>query len=64
LTARLAPVNGQPGFIVEVDGRLNNVTVLDIADGRVQAVRIVANPDKLRRLPGPASGAAPQSLAP
>jgi len=64
LTARLAPVNGQPGFIVEVDGHLNNVTVLDIVDGRIQAVRIVANPDKLRRLPGPASGAAPLSLAP
>ena len=64
LMARLAPVNGQPGFIVEVDGHLNNVTVLDIADGRIQAVRIVANPDKLRRLSGPASGAAPLSLAP
>ncbi len=64
LTARLAPVNGQPGFIVEVNGHLTNVTVLDLADGRIQAVRIVANPDKLQRLPGPASGVAPLSLAP
>jgi RNA polymerase sigma-70 factor (ECF subfamily) len=41
-------VNGQPGALVQAaDGRLINVFALDIADGRVQAIRSVINPDKL-----------------
>ena len=44
-------VNGHPGAIVRTkDGELINVFILDIGDGRVQAVRSVINPDKLRHL--------------
>ena len=32
------------------DGRVVNVFALDIADGEVQAIRCVVNPDKLRHL--------------
>jgi RNA polymerase sigma-70 factor (TIGR02957 family) len=51
VTVRSAEVNGQPGAIVlDPDGRLVNVMALDIADGQVQAVRSIVNPDKLRHL--------------
>ena len=44
-------VNGQPGALVlDPDGRIINVFVLDMAGGDVQAVRSVINPDKLRHL--------------
>jgi RNA polymerase sigma-70 factor (ECF subfamily) len=51
--ARLEPltVNGQPGArFLSPDRRLINVVALDIADGTVQAVRSVVNPDKLAHL--------------
>jgi RNA polymerase sigma-70 factor (ECF subfamily) len=48
-------VNGQPGAILRTaDGHLINVFALDIADGFVQAIRSVINPDKLRHLGSPA----------
>lgn len=47
---RVAPVNGQPGILVSVAGQLNSVCALDIVDGRIQAIRVVVNPDKLRAL--------------
>ena len=52
---RLAWVNGQPGAVTyDADGRVVNVFALDIADGMVQAIRSVVNPDKLGHLgPGP-----------
>lgn len=44
-------VNGQPGALVrDRAGRLINVYVLDIADGLIQTIRSVINPDKLRHL--------------
>lgn len=52
---RLVEANGQPGAVTyDRDGNVVNVFVLDIADGVVQAVRCVVNPDKLRHL-GPVS---------
>lgn len=48
-------VNGQPGArITDAEGRLVAVWSLDTADGRVQCIRSVVNPDKLRHL-GPVS---------
>jgi RNA polymerase sigma-70 factor (TIGR02957 family) len=50
---RLQPVevNGQPGAMsFDPDGKLINVLALDIADGQIQAVRSIVNPDKLRHL--------------
>jgi RNA polymerase sigma-70 factor (TIGR02957 family) len=50
-----ALVNGQPGAVAyDVDGRVASVFALDIADGLVQAIRSVVNPDKLQHL-GPTS---------
>ena len=50
-----AMVNGQPGAVVyDAAGRVASVVALDIADGLVQAVRSVVNPDKLQHL-GPTS---------
>ena len=44
-------VNGQPGALVrDAAGNLSAVVVLDIADGHIQALRAIANPDKLRHL--------------
>jgi RNA polymerase sigma factor (sigma-70 family) len=52
---RLAWVNGQPGAVVyDAEGRVVAVAELDVADGVVQAIRSVVNPDKLGHL-GPVS---------
>jgi RNA polymerase sigma-70 factor (TIGR02957 family) len=51
----LAWVNGQPGAVsYDAEGRVVNVFALDIADGVVQTIRSVINPDKLQHL-GPTS---------
>ena len=53
LGIRLQPreINGQPGALVlDADGRITNVFVLDVAEGAVQTVRSVINPDKLQHL--------------
>jgi RNA polymerase sigma-70 factor (ECF subfamily) len=51
-------VNGQPGAVsYDGEGRVVNVFVLDIADGLVQTVRSIVNPDKLHHL-GPVSDVA------
>jgi RNA polymerase sigma-70 factor (TIGR02957 family) len=43
-----AEVNGQPGALtLDSQGRIIGVMVFDIADGRIQAVRSVVNPEKL-----------------
>ena len=50
-------VNGQPGAVVrDRDGRTINVLVLDVLEGRIQAVRSVINPEKLGHL-GPVADA-------
>ena len=46
-----AEINGHPGLLtLDPAGRLLGVLALDIADGRVQTVRSIINPDKLRHL--------------
>jgi RNA polymerase sigma-70 factor (TIGR02957 family) len=48
---RRVDVNGQPGAVVrDPDGKVISVVALDVAEGRVQGVRSVVNPDKLRHL--------------
>jgi RNA polymerase sigma-70 factor (ECF subfamily) len=55
---RLAWVNGQPGAVMyDAEGRVFCVMELDVADGVVQAIRAVVNPDKLGHL-GPVSDVA------
>jgi RNA polymerase sigma-70 factor (TIGR02957 family) len=52
---RLAWVNGQPGAVTyDAADRVISVFALDIADGEVQAIRSVVNPDKLGHV-GPVS---------
>jgi len=54
-TLEKAWVNGQPGLLAsDADGGLIAVIALDVLDGQVQAIRTVANPEKLRHL-GPVS---------
>ena len=51
-------VNGQPGAVTyDGQSRVVNVFVLDIADGQVQTIRSIVNPDKLHHL-GPVSDVA------
>jgi RNA polymerase sigma-70 factor, ECF subfamily len=51
ITARRTEVNGQPGaMFFDRSGSLISVMTIDVADGHVQTVRSVINPDKLRHL--------------
>jgi len=55
VSLRLAWVNGQPGAVLhDTGGRVVGVVELDVADGLVQTIRGVVNPDKLGHL-GPVS---------
>jgi RNA polymerase sigma-70 factor (ECF subfamily) len=51
ITFRLVEVNGQPGALsLDGDGNIINVMALDIADGRIQGIRSMVNPEKLGHL--------------
>jgi RNA polymerase sigma-70 factor (ECF subfamily) len=54
-SARTARVNGGPGVVGYVNGNPASVVALDVADERLNGVRIVVNPDKVRAVP-PSSG--------
>ncbi len=44
-------VNGVPGLVLRRhDGSPQSVVVIDVAEGRIQAIHTVVNPDKLRRV--------------
>jgi RNA polymerase sigma-70 factor, ECF subfamily len=50
-------VNGQPGAIFrDREGKVVNTWAFDVLDGRIQTIRTVLNPDKLRHL-GPVADA-------
>ncbi len=48
LTASYAEVNGAPAVLGLLGDRLLGVLVLEVVDGRIAALHIAANPDKLR----------------
>jgi RNA polymerase sigma-70 factor, ECF subfamily len=51
LTRRAAHINGQPGVMfLDAEDRIGAVMSVDVADGVVQAIRGVTNPDKLEHL--------------
>ena len=52
METRMVRVNGQPGRLVRGPAEIGVLSVLtvDVVDGRIQAVRIVRNPDKLSRV--------------
>ena len=45
-----AAIDGLPGFVSVDRGGLLQTTALDIRDGKIAAVLIVRNPDKLRHV--------------
>ncbi|MEU1693375.1 RNA polymerase sigma-70 factor [Streptomyces hirsutus] len=49
-SVRLLELNGGPAALVLIGGRPDTVFQLDVVDGRVQAVYVIRNPDKLRSL--------------
>jgi hypothetical protein len=50
-TPRREEVNGQPGALFfDREGRLIGVMILDVAEGQIQAVSSIVNPDKLGHL--------------
>ena len=51
LIVRREQVNGQPGALfLDREGRLIGVLTLDVAEGQIQGVSSIVNPDKLRHL--------------
>jgi RNA polymerase sigma-70 factor (ECF subfamily) len=60
LFARMAPytelalVNGSPGAITVVNGRLMGVMALTVADGRITEIDILADVERLEVIPLPA----------
>jgi DNA-directed RNA polymerase specialized sigma24 family protein len=51
IRVKAATVNGMPGALVlDSQGLLFGVLALDIADGEIQAIHSIVNPDKLRHL--------------
>jgi RNA polymerase sigma-70 factor (TIGR02957 family) len=51
LSSRREEVNGQPGALLfDGEGRLIAVMILDVAEGQIQSVNSIVNPDKLRHL--------------
>jgi RNA polymerase sigma-70 factor (TIGR02957 family) len=51
LTIRSVEVNGQPGALfLDGDGAVISAMELDIAEGRIQGINSVVNPDKLQHL--------------
>jgi RNA polymerase sigma-70 factor, ECF subfamily len=50
-TIRSARINGQPGFIVYVNGTPLAALILDVRNDRIRTIYAIGNPDKLRALP-------------
>jgi RNA polymerase sigma-70 factor (ECF subfamily) len=49
---RWGRVNGRPGLVGYFrDGSPHSVTTLDVAEGRIRAIRLVLNPEKLGGVP-------------
>lgn len=45
-----APVNGQLGLLLKLQGSLETVFVIESVDGAAQTIRAIRNPDKLARI--------------
>jgi RNA polymerase sigma-70 factor (ECF subfamily) len=52
---RIVQINGEPGVVSYLNGRPHSVFTLEATDGRIQAIYIVTNPEKLSHLPPPPS---------
>jgi RNA polymerase sigma-70 factor (ECF subfamily) len=49
-TIKFVQVNGQPGLVSYLNGRVETVMALDIADGEIRNIYILRNPEKLERV--------------
>ena len=49
-TRRLTRLNGRPAMLTFDDGVLQSVTTADVEGGRIHALHVVRNPDKLRHV--------------
>ena len=50
---RIAEINGEPGIVSYVNGRPQSVFTIEVQNGRICAIYIVTNPEKLSHLPPP-----------
>src|SRR5919204_888715 len=51
MTSRREEINGQPGALfLDREGKLIGVMILDVAEGQIQGVSSIVNPDKLQHL--------------
>jgi RNA polymerase sigma-70 factor (ECF subfamily) len=47
---REAMLNGQPGLVFELAGKVTAALVVDVLGGRIAGIRVIANPQKLARI--------------
>ena len=52
LRVRVAPVNGGPGILVVSGDKPISALVLDVSEGVVRTIHLVANPEKLAGVRG------------
>lgn len=50
-TRKIVSIQGRPGIISYRDGKPRSVFTFEARDGRVEAIYIISNPEKLRHLP-------------
>ena len=46
----LEEVNGQAALIIRAGGQVFSVLTIEVEQGQIQAIRIIANPEKLARV--------------
>ena len=51
VAVRPTVINGQPGVIAYVSGKVFSALIFDIRDGRIRTLYAIGNPDKLESLP-------------
>jgi RNA polymerase sigma-70 factor (ECF subfamily) len=51
LVRRLVRINGEPGVVNYLEGKPHSVLTLDAIGGRIRAIYVVTNPEKLSHLP-------------
>jgi RNA polymerase sigma-70 factor (ECF subfamily) len=51
LMPRVAEINGQAGMVTYLNGKPFSVLTLETSEGRIQAIYVVSNPEKLSHLP-------------
>jgi RNA polymerase sigma-70 factor (ECF subfamily) len=52
LVRRVMEINGEPGVVSYLDGKPHSVMTLGAGEGRIHAIYILTNPEKLAHLPG------------